>query len=106
MFGYSAQELTADKSRLDEVNTVALKLIGEGHSGEHIIREHQASLNTKYVGQYNTPGGLCVHVKTCVHIRESVHSYVRMVPTCHCFFHDNTVMYCGMTSIAISVCRG
>jgi len=31
MFGYSAQELTADKSRLDEVNSVALKLIGEGH---------------------------------------------------------------------------
>ena len=41
------QELTADKSRLDEVNGVALQLIGEGHSGEHIIREHQASLNTR-----------------------------------------------------------
>ena len=30
--------------------------------------------------------GLCVLVKTCLHIRESVDSLIRMVPTCHCCF--------------------
>ena len=54
---FTLQELTADKSRLDEVNSVAVQLIGEGHSGEHIIQEHQASLNTRstyiifYIGE-------------------------------------------------------
>ena len=43
------QELTADKSRLDEVNCEAARLRTEGHSGEHIIQEHQASLNTRLV---------------------------------------------------------
>jgi spectrin beta len=41
-------ELTVDKSRLDELNSQAARLIGEGHSGEHIIREHQASLNIRW----------------------------------------------------------
>lgn len=36
-----------DKSHLDEVNSVATQLIREGHSGERIIQEHQASLNTR-----------------------------------------------------------
>ena len=42
-----SQELTADKSRLDEVNDEAVRLIAEGHSGEQIISEQQASLNAR-----------------------------------------------------------
>jgi hypothetical protein len=42
-------ELTADKSRLDEVNAEAAHLIVEGHSGEQIVREHRASLNARSV---------------------------------------------------------
>ena len=41
------QELAVDKSRLDEVNTLALKLVGENHTGSHVIQEHQATLNMK-----------------------------------------------------------
>ena len=41
------QELAVDKSRLDEVNVLALELIGENHTGSHVIQEHQATLNMK-----------------------------------------------------------
>jgi len=41
------QELAVDRTRLDEVNILALKLIGENHTGSHVIQEHQATLNTK-----------------------------------------------------------
>ena len=41
------QELAVDKSRVDEVNVLALKLIGENHTGTHTIQEHQATFNTK-----------------------------------------------------------
>ena len=42
-----SQELTADKSRLDEVNDEAVRLIAEGHTGEQIISEQQDSLNAR-----------------------------------------------------------
>ncbi|CAI8040975.1 Spectrin alpha chain, non-erythrocytic 1 [Geodia barretti] len=41
-------ELTADKSRLDEVNDEAVRLIAEGHTGEQIISEQQDSLNARW----------------------------------------------------------
>ena len=43
-----SQELTADKSRLDEVNDEAVRLIAEGHTGEQIISEQQDSLNARW----------------------------------------------------------
>ena len=46
----SLQELAADKSRLDEVNSEAVRLIAEGHSGEQIIHDHRSSLNARSAG--------------------------------------------------------
>ena len=53
------KELTADKSRLDEVNADAARLITEGHSGEHIIREHQTSLDERFATYMST--GSSIH---------------------------------------------
>ena len=38
-----------DKSHLDEVVNLAHSLISEGHSGAHIIQEHEDTLNARYI---------------------------------------------------------
>ena len=67
------QELTVDKSRLDEVVDVARSLIRDKHTGSHIIRDHQESLNKKW----EELNGLVEERKDLLKGAEQVHKFVR-----------------------------
>ena len=62
-----------DKSRLDEVVAVARSLIRDNHTGSHIIRDHQESLNKKWA-ELN---GLVEERKGLLKGAEQVHKFVR-----------------------------
>lgn len=65
--------MTVDKSRLDEVVGVAKSLIRDGHSGVHIIQDHQDSLNRKWE-ELNT---LVNERRELLKGAEQVHKFVR-----------------------------
>ena len=61
----SIQELSVDKIKLDGVNTLAQRLIGQDHSGSTEIQESLVKLNAKYV--------ICAYINELTFNRLNVH---------------------------------